>query len=178
MSLSVTEIVEDRTSVKFTLHMTDGDCTVVNRFRQIIMSEIPIFAIDMVDITVNTSDAYDEVLSYRLGLIPVTMTSTQTDYLDLEITAQADTLVLSRDLKGDIRPVYDDIIICKLLKGQSLKLRAHVKLGTGDEDAKWSPVSNIACRPLQKHLYEVQMRTTGSIPASSLISAALKRFSA
>lgn len=178
MSLSVSDVVEDRRFVTFNLHLPkDGNYTTVNKFRQIISTEIPTIAIDMVEIFVNTSDMHEEIIAHRLGLVPIkTEAITNNTYLDLEIEAEESQLVLSRDLVGSPRPIYDDIIICKLRKGQAIKLRAHLKFGTGEDQAKWSPVSNFTFRKLQTDLYQVSMTVIGLISTKTLIDSALTLF--
>jgi DNA-directed RNA polymerase subunit D len=178
MSLSVSDIVEDRRFVTYKLHLPkDGDYTTVNKFRQILSTEVPTVAIDTVEVFTNTSDMYEEVIAHRLALIPLkSETYSAPTHLDLEIEAEDARPVLSRDLIGTTRPVYDDMIICKLRKGQALKLRAHLKIGTGEEQAKWSPVSNFTFRKLQPQLYEVSMTVIGLLPTKTLIDSALTLF--
>ncbi|MEM3061363.1 MAG: DNA-directed RNA polymerase subunit D [Candidatus Bathyarchaeia archaeon] len=134
-----------------------------NALRRIIISEIPTMAIDDVVIIENTSTMYDEVLSHRLGLIPLT-SDLDSYYLPeecscksefgcekcrasfvLEAEARDKTItVYSGDIKCSdprIKPVSDKIPIVKLAPKQRLKLEAYAKLGRGLEHAKWQPVS-------------------------------------
>ncbi|TGZ84492.1 RBP11-like subunits of RNA polymerase [Ascodesmis nigricans] len=47
------------------------DASVANAFRRIMMAEVPTFAIEKVYMLENTSVIQDEVLSHRLGLVPI-----------------------------------------------------------------------------------------------------------
>ena len=47
------------------------DQSIANALRRIMISEIPTMAIERVDIYMNTSIIADEILSHRLGLIPI-----------------------------------------------------------------------------------------------------------
>ncbi|MEM4080854.1 MAG: DNA-directed RNA polymerase subunit D [Pyrobaculum sp.] len=131
--------------------------SLINSLRRTIISELPVVAIDSVVIVNNTSVMYDEMLAHRLGLIPLT-TPIQSlppiedcesgladpaecgAKLSLEVNADVDTTVYSGDLKSDrpeITPVYKDIPIVKLVKGQSVVLEAYAKLGRAKNHAKW-----------------------------------------
>jgi len=48
-------------------------------------------------------------------------------------------MVYSKEFKGDIKPVFDDIPITYLNKDQELEIEAFVKIGKGVEHAKFSP---------------------------------------
>jgi DNA-directed RNA polymerase subunit D len=134
--------------------------TFMNAIRRIIMSEVPVPAIDKVYIAENTSVLYDEILAHRLGLIPLKGGETLTlpekcncgnkgcnlceSVLTLEVEAKEDnTIVYSGRLKaeGSVFPANNDIPIVKLNSGQKLALVAHARLGQGKEHAKWQPVS-------------------------------------
>lgn len=63
----VQEILPD--SVKFVLR--DSDDSVANSLRRAMIAEVPTMAIDLVEIEENSSVLHDEMLSHRLGLIPL-----------------------------------------------------------------------------------------------------------
>ncbi|EEB06402.1 DNA-directed RNA polymerase I and III subunit Rpc40 [Schizosaccharomyces japonicus yFS275] len=93
--------------LNMTFDISGIDASIVNAFRRILIAEIPTLAIEFVYIINNTSILQDEVLSHRLGLIPLKadpdmfkwfvrpgpgMEATHTDY---------DTVVFSLNVKCD-----------------------------------------------------------------------------
>jgi hypothetical protein len=57
------------------------DAAVANAFRRILLSEVPVMAIERVLIFQNTSVIQDEVLAHRLGLIPIKADPRKFEYL-------------------------------------------------------------------------------------------------
>ncbi|XP_027933341.1 DNA-directed RNA polymerases I and III subunit RPAC1-like isoform X2 [Vigna unguiculata] len=60
------------------------DASIANAFRRILMSEVPTMAIERVYIANNTSVLKDEVLSHRLGLVPIRADPRLFEYPDNE----------------------------------------------------------------------------------------------
>ncbi len=167
-----------------------------NALRRIIISEVPIMAIDDVMVLENNSVMYDEILAHRLGLVPVT---TDQSYnlpeectckselgcekcrasLSLEIEAsEASEVVYSSQLKPenpDVRPVSDKIPIVKLTQGQRIKLEAYARLGRGKVHAKWQPVSAATYSyDLKARAFTFLVESTGSLPPEKLVLEAAR----
>ncbi len=127
------------------------------------IAEVPTMAVEDVMIIENSSVLYDEMLSHRLGLIPLT-TDLDSYVLPEECGCKSElgcnrcrtTLsleseaideskyVYSGELKAEnpeIKPVSDTIPITKLAPGQKIRLEAYARLGRGIEHAKWQPAS-------------------------------------
>jgi len=121
------------------------------------MEEVPIMAIEDVEFRKNNSILYDEVIAHRLGLLPLT-TDLKSYTLPAEckcegkgcarcsltftLKSRGPGLILASELSSKdpkIKPVFPDMPIVKLLKGQDIELEATAVLGRGKIHTKWSP---------------------------------------
>ncbi|MBS3167242.1 DNA-directed RNA polymerase subunit D [Candidatus Woesearchaeota archaeon] len=128
-----------------------------NSLRRTILDEVPTMAINTVKISKNSSALYDEMIAHRLGLIPLKSDIKGYELKQdckckgegcarcqttLSLKAKGPAVVYAENLQAQdpkIKPAYPQIIIVKLLKGQTLELEATAILGKGKEHAKWSP---------------------------------------
>ena len=145
----------DDSATRFTL--AGATPAFANALRRAMISDVPTLAIEDVRIYDNTSALFDEMLTHRLGLIPI-----KTDLeayavrgscscggegctgctVTYTLSAEGPRLVTSGDLipqDPKAIPVSDKIPVVKLVKGQKLVLEARAVLGTGKEHAKWQP---------------------------------------
>ena len=140
---------------KFRFLIKGTEHTFVNSLRRILVSEIPILAIDYLNIYENTSILFDEQLALRFGLIPL-VTDLDSYILPedcsceggcfqcqvrLSLMVEGPTTVYSKDLFSDedseIVPADKDIPLVKLKKDQKIFLEAIAKLGKGRDNVKW-----------------------------------------
>ena len=143
----------------------------MNALRRVIIAETPVMAIEEVVILENQSPLFDEIIAHRLGLVPL---RTQLDQYTLpndctcegagchlcqagftmEVEAPEDGFIATTgDLKPqdpETVPVSDKIPIAKLAKGQRIVVEAYARLGTGNDHAKWQPVSTLAYKMIPK----------------------------
>ncbi len=121
----------------FSVETTDSLANAIRRY----VLEIPTLAIDTVELSKNDSPLYDETVAHRIGLVPFKnagkIKNPESITLSLEKTTPG--IVFSGDITGDLKPVFADIPLTTLEKGQELHLTAKVKLGKGSEHAKFSP---------------------------------------
>ncbi len=140
-----------------TLLIKDTTPAFVNALRRIIIESVPTMAIEDIEFKQNSSILYDEMIALRLGLLP--MKTDLTSYnlpakctckgegcakctITMTLSAKGPCTVYASDLKSKdpaIVPVYPDMPIVKLLKGQELELEAKACLGLGRIHAKWVP---------------------------------------
>ena len=105
------------------------------------MSEVPILAIDEVEIFKNDSALYDEVLSHRLGLVPLKTEKSMSSKtsVSLKLSKSGPGTVYSSDLKGAADVIYGNIPLTILNPGHKIELVAKARLGIGREHAKHVP---------------------------------------
>lgn len=163
----ILEVLEE-SDHKLILILEGISIEMVNALRRIILTEIPVMAIDEVIILKNDSPLYDEIVAHRLGLIPlktnlknynlprdcecggygcslcqVSLTCEMTNTSNKPIT------ISSGDLNSndpDVIPVNPEIPILKIDKNSKVIIEAYAILGRGKDHAKFSAVSNCAYR--------------------------------
>ncbi|MBY8987511.1 MAG: DNA-directed RNA polymerase subunit D [Candidatus Lokiarchaeota archaeon] len=158
----------EQTEHKLVLVIEGISIEMINALRRIMLTEVPVMAIDEVIILKNDSPLYDEIISHRLGLIPL-----KTDLevyklpqececggygcplcqvsLTCEITNNTNNPleIYSGDLKSNdpkIIPVDPNIPIVKIDKNDKVIIEAYAILGLAKDHAKWQAISNVAYR--------------------------------
>lgn len=155
MEVRVLENNKEQGKLSFILRASNA--VYANTLRRLMIDEVPTMAIEDVEISKNNSILYDEMIAHRIGLIPL-----KTDLksynlpekckcegkgcnrcqLKMVLRAQKVGTVYAFEIKSKdpaVKPVYPNMPIVKLLKGQSLELEATAVLGTGKNHMKWSP---------------------------------------
>jgi DNA-directed RNA polymerase subunit D len=162
----------DKTDFSTRLIVDGVNTAFMNSMRRIVLSEVPAMAIDEVVVIENSSMLHDEIMSHRLGLIPLTTDLDSYNLpeecpckselgcnlcrvsLSLDVEAKdSNRTVYSGDLTPEnpnIKPVSAKIPIVKLAPDQRIKLEVYARLGKGEKHAKWQPVSVCAYKHLPK----------------------------
>lgn len=120
------------------------DTGLANALRRIAKNEVPIMAIEQVDLEQNSSGLYDELLAHRLGLIPFVFDpkiynpDKRSNEAFVTLEAEGPAVVRAGDMKSeDMWPLDNNIPVVELLEGQKVKLQATAILGYGKDHAKW-----------------------------------------
>ncbi|MDD5191795.1 MAG: hypothetical protein PHH54_05095 [Candidatus Nanoarchaeia archaeon] len=116
--------------------VTDMSISLANAIRRSVL-EIPIMAIDEVEISQNDSALYDESLAHRLGLVPI-KTEKTTKETKFRLKETGPKMVYSSDLKPSIGTDYK-LPITLLDNEQEIQLVAIARIGKGIEHIKYSP---------------------------------------
>ena len=112
--------------------------TLANAIRRY-FHHVPVIAIDEVEISKNDSPLYDETLAHRIGLVPFKMNKSSKNVNKLKLKVKKEGMVLSSEFEGDLKPVYGEIPLTHLDKGQEVDIVSQTKVGTGEEHAKFLP---------------------------------------
>jgi len=139
---------------KITFMLEESNPAFANAFRRVMMSEIPIMAVEYADFEENTSGLFDETIAHRIGMIPLTFDKKTYNRKEeckcngkgcsrcevvLVIDKTGPCIVKAGDMKStadDVMPTDAEIPIVELLDNQKLKLEAVAQLGSGKEHAK------------------------------------------
>jgi len=117
--------------------ITDMSISLANAIRRSVL-EIPIMAIDEVEIAQNDSALYDEVLAHRIGLIPIKTSKVSGKEVKFKIKEKGPKIVDSTDIKPSVGTEFK-LPITLLEEGQEIALIAIARIGTGNEHIKYSP---------------------------------------
>jgi len=116
--------------------VTDIPISLANAIRRSVL-EIPVMAIDEVEIMKNDSALYDEIVAHRLGLVPIKTTATSKE-TKFKLKAKGPKVVYSSELSPSIGTDYE-LPILILDDDQEVELVAEARLGKGIDHIKHSP---------------------------------------
>lgn len=132
-----------------------------NALRRIMVSEVPVLAIDWLEVEENNSAIFDEMIAQRMGLIPLSFDPEKFNFQDgckcggkgctlcqvvFVVEKTGPCMVYSKDMKSSnkgVMPASPDFPITELLEGQRLKLEATARLGIGKEHAKFQAANAV-----------------------------------
>lgn len=122
------------------------------------VAEVPVLAISEADIYKNDSALYDEIITHRLGLIPLKnqkMKDGETVEYKLKAKGKDDgVMVLAKELGDDV--IYPETPIVLLSDGQEIELVARARAGRGIDHARFTPGLFV-----YKHLANIKLSGDG-----------------
>ena len=123
--------------ITFKAEMSESLANSIRRY----LNQIPILAVDEVEIYKNDSPLYDETIAHRIGLIPLKMDKAVSEKTEMEmkLEVKGEGIVYSGDLKGALGVIYDKIPLTSLGEEGELQIVAYAKTGKGSDHAKFSP---------------------------------------
>ncbi len=114
--------------------------TIANSIRRY-CNQIPILAVEEIEITKNDSALYDEALAHRIGLIPLKSDKIgkKNPPIEMNLESKGEKVVCAEEFKGKVDVVYGKIPLTNLLNNQEIQIKAIAKAGKGSEHSKYSP---------------------------------------
>ncbi len=188
MKIDVIEHKEDRIRFK----ISGIDVTLANALRRIIISEIPVMAIENVTFEENSSILNDEVLAHRLALVPLKTDLKTYNFVDecscemkgcakctakLKADLKGPGILYSKDLKSNdpkVIPVHGSMPLVKLTEQQKVKFEANAILGVGKDHMKWQ--CGLASYEMKKDDFDFFVESYGQLPAKEILERAFKIF--
>jgi len=142
MAVKIELIRKSDDEAKAWYRVSGADSAFMNALRRTVISELPSFAVDEVDMYENNSVLYNEYIANRIGLVPLTYEEGVGDdvKITLGLNAEGPAIVYSGELKSTdekIRPFRETIPLAKLAANQRLRLEAVAVKGKGKQHAKF-----------------------------------------
>jgi DNA-directed RNA polymerase subunit D len=127
-----------------------------NGIRRAMLADVPTLSIDTVRVVENSSVMFDEQISLRLGLVPLTTPPGEFD-ADDEVTLALDVEGPATAYSGDlvsaddvVQPAEQNVPIIDLKEGQRLEVEAVATLDRGKSHAKHQGGVAVGYRNLQR----------------------------
>jgi len=139
-------------NIQFVLE--DTDPAFANSLRRIMITEIPTLAVEWIDVHENNSALFDEIISHRIGMIPLKFNPKKFIFTEdckcrkkgcplcqavLVLDKKGPCIVTAGDFKSSektVAPLDPRIPVVELLEDQAIKLEAVARLGIGLTHAK------------------------------------------
>ncbi|MGV8151798.1 MAG: hypothetical protein ACP5OG_01850 [Candidatus Nanoarchaeia archaeon] len=116
---------------------TDMSTSLANAIRRSIL-EIPVMAIDEVEISQNDSALFDEILAHRIGLVPIKTDKVSGKEIKFKLKKTGPGTVYSSDIVPETGTDYKLPLVI-LENEQEVELVATAKIGKGIDHVKYSP---------------------------------------
>ncbi|MFZ1970825.1 MAG: DNA-directed RNA polymerase subunit D [Candidatus Nanoarchaeia archaeon] len=132
------EVIDKKENqITFKAEISDSLANSVRRY----LNQIPVLAVDEVEIYKNDSPLYDETVAHRIGLIPLKMDKSVNEKTEMEmkLAVKREGMVYSGDLKGALGVVYEKMPITSLGEENELQIVAFARTGKGSDHSKFSP---------------------------------------
>lgn len=154
--MKIEKLSENKKNNKLTFLLKETEEGFANTIRRLIIEEVPVLAVEDVEIKDNSSALYDEMIALRAGLCPI-----KTDLKSYEFRENCKCkgegcarcelkIILKASKKGYVYATEAEskdpkcqfvykMPIVKLLPKQKVEMQMTAILGKGKEHAKWSP---------------------------------------
>ena len=137
----------------------------LHKLREVLLSKIPIVAVDKITILHNTSGMQDDVLKHRISLVPVTQICG-----NLYLKKKGSCDVVTDHFTSDGPVMMKDVLLLHLAKNQSVELKATCSEGIGH--AKHAALCNFYWEALETDVYRVKIESVGQCKPSEIMRVA------
>lgn len=157
----------------------NADASLCNAIRRTIINGISSIVIHTICIIENDSQICDEMISHRLGLIPLKKTTLEpiTEF-KIKLEEIGPKRIYSKDIifSPGIEPVSPDIIILDLNADEYIKLIGTTEEGTYLEQGhvKFSVSGGTSYKKLSDNLFQMHVETLGNISAKDALIRAIQ----
>jgi DNA-directed RNA polymerase subunit D len=185
-------VVEEHTD-EIVAELRSATVQLANTVRRAALSTVPTLAIDEVIISENDTSSTDELVAQRLGLLPITSGNmyealrgdAENRGVALRLDVACDSyrcgrrVVTSGELVSDdarVVPVSTRVPIAVVSPGQSLRLVAYARIGTGERHARWAAATAVSIRQgATPGTLQVVIETNGALSARRVLEDALRQ---
>jgi len=168
-----------------------AELELINKFRRAIIRSVETLAIDKVIIEVNSTVIPGEIISHRLGLLPIKaetkLFDSSTNLEDKEEKIISFTLESTGDLyhkkkitsehikfEGECKVVgMSPFLIQYLHPGETIRIKGFVKKGKGSQHSKWCPVSSISFIELNPRVFRFRFENSGQLSNKEILQKGL-----
>lgn len=125
--------------VSGTLLIEGTNNATVNGIRRTMLRDVPVLAVSQVEITKNNTPMPDEMLSHRIGLVPMYAKDISEDITKMKLTIEKSgpCELYSDDICCDSVSIVSGVYICPLYRDQEIILTGSFTIGTGKEHARF-----------------------------------------
>ncbi len=161
-----------------TFDLNDATYEMANAIRRIIMTSIPILAIDTVSFYENSSVIFDEFIAHRIGLVPIKTPKNvnENEEVIFHLEAEGPKTVYSSDLKSTddkIIVANEKIPIIKLAEGQRIRLDGKAVVGYAMNHAKFQ-AAYVTYKVIDDNNFSFYIETFGQMKPKDILDKALQ----
>ncbi len=165
----------------------------VNTIRRRIINSVETAAVEYIDVLKNTSGLYDEMLAHRLAMIPFTFDKrallnrnskeckenpdSPRCSVKFVLSKKGPCTVYAKDIKTtheSFKPLYDDIIVVRLLEEQEIDIEGAITLGSGKDHAKYIPAIVGIKQIKEDEEYEMYVESISALSPREILKEAVK----
>ncbi|MCX8202208.1 MAG: DNA-directed RNA polymerase subunit D [Candidatus Micrarchaeota archaeon] len=170
--------IESNNAEEMTFTLTGASVPFANLIRRYAINSVPVFAISEVAIYENNSSFFDEYITHRLGLIPLSTPSKakEGEEVTLMLDASGPGVIYAESLKStdkNIMPLHPKMPIIKLLDEQNIRMECKAVLAPGKVHARHQP--GMISYEISGDQFKFKIESYGQMRADEILKKALAK---